>query len=360
VLRFCMPRVRRRGHGLGNELLPWARAFLASQVLEARLLAPAFGMNRRGYWRDFYRAPDDWLYHRALEQLLPTVEFAEADWLAHGGGDVVTALRSFASERKLFERHFFVLVTDGLWGGFRHIEAAREFMRATLYQSRFAAHNLLALHQRLDRRKIQVAMHVRLGDFAAPVAVDQYRTVANASLPVEWFCNVAASLRRAYGDDWQLLLITDGRAEQLQPLTSAFPCITTADMSHNDCSDVLALAAADLLVCSASTYSSLAAFLSDAPYLWFAPSLHAHPEGCYSTHGFTAEEHDPHGPTRQAVGEYVARKGSWHGRGAVIDLDGHLPTSVLDAAAYRRALRRASTDLVRSGVAEREQPSGLD
>jgi hypothetical protein len=346
-----MPRVRRRGHGLGNELLPWARAFLASQVLGARLLAPAFGMNRRGYWREFYTAPDDWIYHRAIERLLPVVEFAEADWLAHGGGDVVRALRSFATERRLFDRNFFALVTDGLWGGFRHVEAARGFIYSKLYQSRYAAHNLIQLHQRLDRQKIQVAMHVRLGDFAPAVAVDQYRQVANASLPIEWFCNVAASLEKAFADEWQLLLITDGRPEQLQPLTTAYSCITTADLSHNDCSDVLALAAADLLVCSASTYSSLAAFLSESPYLWFAPSLHSHPEGCYSTHGFSAELKDPRGPTRQAVDEYVQHQGVWPARGAVIELDGHIPARTLEAVAYRREFRRASSDLVRSGVA---------
>src|SRR5580658_8549146 len=143
MLRFCMPRVRRRGHGLGNELLPWARAFLAAQVLEASLLPPAFGMNRRGYWRDFYTAPDDWIRHRAIERLLPVVEFSEGDWLAHGGGDVVQALRSFATERKLFDRNFFTLVTDGLWGGFRHVEAARGFIYSKLYLSRYAAHNLI-------------------------------------------------------------------------------------------------------------------------------------------------------------------------------------------------------------------------
>jgi hypothetical protein len=351
---LCMPRVRRRGHGLGNELLPWARAFLASQVLGARLLAPAFGMNRRGYWRDFYTAPDDWIYHRAIERLLPVVEFAESDWLAHGGGDVVRALRSFATERKLFERNFFALVTDGLWGGFRHIEAARGFIYSKLHQSRYAAHNLIRVHERLDRQKIQVAMHVRLGDFVPAVAVDQYRQVANTSLPIEWFCNVAASLKQAFADDWQLLLITDGRPEQLQALTSAYPCITTADLSHNDCSDVLTLAAADLLVCSASTYSSLAAFLSESPYLWFAPSLHAHPEGCYSTHGFSAELNDPHGPTRQAVDEYGQRTAIWPARGAVIGLDGHIPARTLEAVRDRREFRRASSDLVRSGVADRQ------
>jgi hypothetical protein len=348
-----MPRVSRRGYGLGNELLPWARAFLAAQVLNAKLLPPALGMNRRGYWRHFFIAPDDWIYRRAIEHLLPVVEFSEGDFLSHGGADVVQALRSFAQQRDLYRRNAFVLVTEGLWGGFRHVEAAREFIRSTLYLSRYAPGNLLKVYERLDRRKIIVAMHVRLGDFVAPVAVDQYRSVANASLPIEWFCNIASALRSAFADDWQLLLITDGRPEQLQPLTSAFPYVTTADMAHNDCSDILALAGADLLVCSASTYSSVAAFLSDSPYLWFTPTLFAHPEGCFSTHGFAAESNDPHGPTHAAVSEYVNRSGPWSARGAVIDLDGHIPSAVLTGAVARRNLRRANSDLVRSGVAER-------
>ena len=38
--------------------------------------------------------------------------FAESDYLAHGGGDAVTALRSFASAHGLFERRGYLLVTD--------------------------------------------------------------------------------------------------------------------------------------------------------------------------------------------------------------------------------------------------------
>ena len=29
-LRYCLSRVKNRGYGLGNEMVPWARAFLAS------------------------------------------------------------------------------------------------------------------------------------------------------------------------------------------------------------------------------------------------------------------------------------------------------------------------------------------
>jgi hypothetical protein len=282
VLRYCLARVGKRGHGLGNELVPWARAFLASQVLGARLLPPAFGLNRREYWRHFRTPPDDWIYNRAIEQLLPTVCFTEADYREHGGDDVVTALRSFASAHNLQRRSAYLFVTEGLWGGFYHIQAAREFMRATLYQSRFAARNLLQLRERIDPEKMLIGMHVRLGDFKPAVEAAEHHRFANVSLPLEWFCNIADSLRAALGDALQFLLVSDGTAEQLRPLMSRVPCITTGDLPDGDCSDALALADSDLLVCSASTYSHLAAFLSDSPYAWFAPNLYRHPEGCYS------------------------------------------------------------------------------
>ena len=184
MLRYCIPRVHRRGHGLGNELVPWARAFLAAQLLDARLLPPAFGLNRRGYWQHFRTSPDDWIYHRAMLRLLPVVEFTEADYLAHGGVSALTALRSFIAAHKLQQRRLLVLATEGMWGGYGHVQEAREFMRSTLYQSRYAARNLLQLQARIDPRKILVGMHVRLGDFVAPTSIGKYRRVANASLPL--------------------------------------------------------------------------------------------------------------------------------------------------------------------------------
>ena len=322
-LRYCLSRVKNRGYGLGNELLPWARAFLASQVLHAKLLPPAFGMNRRAYWRHFHTPPDDWIYHRALEQLLPVVEFTESDYLAHGGGDVVTALRSFAAAHRLLQRRAYVLVTHGLWGGYHHVQAARAFIRSTLYQSRYAAQNLLQLRARIDPHKLLVGMHVRLGDFAAPGAVRDYHRAANISLPIEWLCALARSLDRALGDGWQLLLITDGSEQQLRPLTGQWRCITTNDLAPGDCSDVLALANADLLVCSMSSFSTLAAFLSDSPYLWFLPNLYRHPQGClfarrlrYRARQAGQSDARCPGATGDAAGRAAAsRRGRGPGRG---------------------------------------------
>ena len=350
MLRFCIPRVRNRGHGLGNELVPWARAFLASQLLDARLLPPAFGLNRRGYWRHFGASPDDWIYHRGLQALLPVVEFNESDYLAHGAGDVVDALRSFAAANDLQRRRIFALVTEGMWGGYHHVQAAREFMRSTLYRSRYAARNLLRLQQRLDPTKVLVGMHVRLGDFAAPVKLADYRRSPNTSLPLDWFLNIVQHLQQFFGDEWQLLLVSDGRPEELQPLLSRHRCIITGDIPDGDCSDALALAQADLLVCSASSYSSLAATLSDSPYVWFAGNLHEHAEGCYSFHG---EAGSPSCKlrTRIAIADFLGGAQSATPRGAAVGADGKVPAATLDAAVRRRDWRRWQLDLVRGGVA---------
>jgi hypothetical protein len=350
VLRFCLARVRNQGYGLGNELVPWARAFLASEVLGARLLTPAFGLNRREYWRHFRTAPDDWIYNRAIERLLPVVHFTEADYLEHGGDDVVVALRRFAEARGLHRRAAFLLVTEGLWGGFHHVQAAREFMRATLYQSRFAAANLLRLRERIDPDRILVGMHVRLGDFKPAVPAAEHRRVANVSLPLEWFCHIADSLRRLLPDQLQFLLVSDGTPEQLRPLMQRVPCITTADLPDGDCSDALALADSDLLVCSASTYSHLAACLSDSPYIWFAPNLYQHPEGCYFAGNPEAELQRPDSPRSRVLREFVAHPNHWPSRAFALGMDEEVPAELVEILRARHARRRWQSDPVRGGV----------
>jgi hypothetical protein len=348
ALRYCLPRVRNQGYGLGNELLPWARAFLASQVLRITCLPPAFGLNRRGYWRHFRTPTDDWLRNRALERLLPVINFTESDWLEYGGGDVVPALHRFADARGLHQRRAYVLATDGLWGGWHHVQAAREFIRATLYQSRFAAANLLRLRERLSADKLLVAMHVRLGDFAAPVAAEQYRGTPNRSLPLTWFRDVALALRRLLGAQLQFLLISDGEPSQLRPLMDELPCVTTGDIPDGDCSDLLMLASADLMVCSTSTYSSLAAFLSDAPYLWFAPNLHGNTHARWL--GERSEEMmRPGSPLRAALESHAATPSAM-ARGIPVDLDAHLPQWLPTYLLERLALKRWHTDLVRGGA----------
>lgn len=338
-IRYSIALVRNRGYGLGNEMIPWARALLAAQLLDAKFLPPAFGLNRRRYWRHFGTPRYDWLRNRTLPHLLPRVDFTEADWRAHGGGDVLAALRGFAAEHRLLERSLYVFTTTGMWGGYLHIEAARTQMRAILQTSRYAARNLVSLAGRLDRSRITVGMHVRFGDFRPAEGVSDYRGVWNTALPMDWYVNVAQELRRAFGGEAQFLVVSDGSAAQLRPLLASVPCITTADIPDSDCSDLLALADADVLVCSISSYSQWAAFLSEAPYLWFAPSLQVHPGERGSIWGGSFPE-----------AEAVVAPGMLP-RGLPVDLSGALPSALPDLVQRRRAFLRPETDLVRGGLA---------
>jgi hypothetical protein len=349
-LRYCLPEVKKRGYGLGNEFIPWSRAFLAAQLLDATLLPPAFGLNRRRYWRHFGTPLDDWIQHRALVRLLPCIEFTERDYLDHGGEDLLAALRSFAAVHRLAERGSWVLKTSGLWGGYGHIAPAREFIRATLYGSRYAPRNLLRLRERLDARKLLVAMHVRLGDFRPADAQVDYRQAANVSLPIGWFCDIARQLEQRLPGGVQFLVVSDGEPEALRPLTETYPCVTTRDLANSDCSDLLALADADLLVCSASTFSAIAALISDSPYLWFAGNLHRHPEGCYSLGQFATAAPWQRLPVEQAVREYAHSAGQWPARGFGIAEGGPLPAALLPLALARQARRQARYDLVNYGV----------
>ena len=337
-IRFCIAQVRKRGYGLGNELIPWARALLAAQVLDARFLPPAFGLNRRRYWRHFDTPRYDWLRNRALQRLLPRVEFTEADWRRHGGGDVLPALRAFAAEHRLLERRAYVFTTTGLWGGYLHIEAARMQMRAILQTSRYAARNLVQLAARLDPTRITVGLHLRFGDFHPAGGVQDYRGVWNTALPIEWYVNVARNLRRELGPAAQFLVVSDGDAGQLRPLLEAVPCVTTADIPDSDCSDLLALVDADLLVCSISSYSQWAAFLSQAPYIWYAPSLQPHAGGRGSIWGGSFPDSTP--PAADAALP----------RGLPVGLDGAVPPGLAPLLQARRAFLRPEHDLVRGGL----------
>lgn len=349
-LRFCLPRVAGRGAGLGNELIAWARAYVASTVLDAQLLPPAFGLNPRRYGRHFGTPRYDWVAQRALQACLPVVTFDERSFLDHGGESLASAIRSHGAQLGLDRRGRFLWTTEGMWGGYRHILEARDFVRRTLQGSRYAERNRATLRSRLDPAKILVGMHIRLGDFGAPAAVGDYRGRANLSLPREWYLRIGARIRSHFGDQVQFLIVSDGTREQIEDYAAPLDAITTHGIDSSDVSDLLALAECQLLVCSISSYSAWAAFLSDAPYLWFEPNLIHHAPGLYSIWGHEPEQQKPTGATARAIQRYLQGGQPWPCRGVPVGLDGAVPATLLDSLAASPPTWAADGDLVTYGV----------
>lgn len=348
-LKFTMPHVSGRGAGLGNELIPWARAFVVGTILGAHTIAPAFGLNKRKYWRHFGTPRTDWITNRLVEYALPRFEFTEADFYKYGGDCLSDASRRYADEHKLDERSAWVLTTQGMWGGYRHVIEARDFVRSTLYLSRFAAQNLAKIKARLKPELITVGMHVRLGDFQSPQSLDEYRGRFNVSIPVQWYINIAQSIRSQLDGKVQFLVVTDGTAAQLAPLLDVSDAITTMDIPDSDVSDMLALAGSDLLVCSVSSYSAWAAFLSESPYLWFEPNLQ-NLNGYYSIWGHELRQQQPGSFTRRAADTFETYGSPKPFRGLPISADGIIPQNLITELLEKKNKNRFASDLVNYGV----------
>jgi len=350
-LRWCLPQVSGRGAGLGNELVPWARVQLMAQVLGARALHPAFGLNTRPYRQHFHTGRGDWLMHRALARCLPVIDFDEAAYQRCGAGDVVHAFGRFADQEQLHQRGPLVVRTQGMWGGLDHIVRAREWVRARLYASRWAARNLADLGLRLDPDRLTVAMHVRLGDFEAAGQAQAYRGRFNVALPLDWFVQAGIQLQQALHGRVQFLIFSDGSAEQLQPLTRHLHTVPTQASHPADVSDLLAMAQADLLLCSVSSYSAWAAFLSQGHYLWFEPQLHPMGAGWGSVWGHEPGQQAPHSPSRQAC---LARQHEGPapapGRAWTLAPGAAIAPALLRDLEQRLHLRRPSADLMRYGA----------
>ena len=359
-LKWVMPRVVGRGAGLGNELIPWARAFVAATLLNAKLLPPAFGLNARRYGRHFDTPAWDWLMHRAMLRTLPAYYFDESAFCAFGGGtdggDAVTALQGFIEHHGLKHRKAYVLYTDGLWGGFAHIAAARDFVRATLYRSRFAAQNLLRLRQRLSPDAVHIGLHIRLGDFGhARHLADEYRGQFNLSLPLQWYRQLALNLKSQLDRPLQFAVFSDGTREQLAPVLEGLDAVYTDDLAPGDCSDLLALADMDLLVCSVSSFSAMAAFLSDSPYIWFEPQLQHHAGGLRSIWGHEPMQQQAGSATLNALAaaHQAQQLGhDMHGHAWSVGLDAAVPAHLCERLTQRWTARRAAFDLVRYGVVQ--------
>jgi hypothetical protein len=353
-LQYCLPLVQGRGAGLGNELVPWARAYLMSRVLGACCLRPAFGLNSRGYGIHFGSTRLDWLWHRIMARTLPCVHFDEADYLAHGGGDAAEAFASFSEANRLKERGPLVVVTGGIWGGIRHIERACGFVRGVMYGSKFAPRNLAELGARLDPAKLTVAMHVRLGDFvAAPASEDPnlYRGRFNVSMPIEWFVEIGLKLRAAFMDQVQFQVFSDGTPERLRPLVDALSPVPTVCPWPSDVSDLLAMSSADALVCSVSTYSVWAAALSDSPYIWFRPQLQPHSDDMWSIWGNEPAQSRPTGATSRALASQALLPAAERvGRAHSMAPGDPLPPLLVDDLERALCRRRRESDLVRYGV----------
>ncbi len=194
-------RTGRRGAGLGNELIPWGKGWIASQVLNAHLFGPAWGLNGRRYDRNFGTSRLDFVLEDALQRM-PHHSFAEGDYRATGELDFGRALKMWAEHHGLAKKGSYIVTVEGMWGGYRSIHGARAFLLERLASSRDALTKMYEITSRLDRTKLFVAVHMRLlrDGFSSPGPGDDVRGKFNIFVPGEWYLWVCDQLQREFGE----------------------------------------------------------------------------------------------------------------------------------------------------------------
>lgn len=349
-LGVVIPQVHGRGAGLGNEMIVWAKAYIAAEVLGLVCLPPAFGLNSRGYSRYFRTPRFDWALHAGLRTALPHFTLSEADHVAAGSRSLTTTVEEFAARNRLSQRSIYTLSVEGMWGGFHAIEPARDFILSQLLDTRWTLGNMFATRRKLASGRLTVGFHIRRGDFSASAGNDEYRGRFNVALPLDWYVNIARNLRAALGKDINLIVVSDAPSDELAPFGSEIDCCFTDDQANRDVSDLLSLSACDLVVCSISSYSLWAAFLSSGRYIWPQANLTTN-GGLSSIWGHEAEQARPGSPTAEAVMLVQTQppRGAL-GKGVPVDWDGELPDALIGELVARSQMLRRETDLLRYGV----------
>ena len=157
---------KRRGAGLGNEVIPWGKAWIASQELGLKCLHPSWGLNPRRYYKDFHTSRLDFIPNEILKRMpgvtIDTTLAQSKDEYA----DVVNAL-------DLPSKPFVLKHASGMSGGYFGIYKAREYLFQEFAKPSHVAGDLYKVRKNLETDLLTVALHIRIGDFmerdAAPM-----------------------------------------------------------------------------------------------------------------------------------------------------------------------------------------------
>jgi hypothetical protein len=138
----------------------------------------------------------------------------------------------------------------------------------------------------------------------------------------------------------QFVICSDGKPDQLQGLVDRNNAVFASGLPNSDVSDLLALINTDMLICSISSFSMWAAFLSRAPYVWYRPNL-------IIAEGGLANRFI------QSLGIHASSKDlnkSTAGRGVALSIGDPIPGDLLDHLRILLINKMSDRDIVKGGA----------
>jgi Glycosyl transferase family 11 len=240
---------RIRGVGLANCLFPWARCVVASEKYTLSRIASTWPQICHRQWMRWDR--DKRLYSGLFDESREAITG-------------LNKIRGIYAGKRISERDFIsrpdefgsgVVIFSGMDGFFSDILHDHDYVKDVLVRSAVPKHRAF-LKASFSR---SICVHVRLGDFKSDPSAP------NARRPLCWYVHVIRELRAALGDV-DVDLFSDGSDEELRELL-ALPRSRRV-FYGSSIADLFAMSQGRVLVASASTFSSWAAYLGRMPVIW--------------------------------------------------------------------------------------------
>lgn len=259
-----------RGAGLGNQVFPIAKAWLGARILNQRFVDVPWALNPRGYRSEFGTSRLDFARHRLLSATSRPIRISAEMFASTGESDYVAAMDALIARGAITPKRS-TLHDSGMNGGYAAIRQAREYLRTRLTGTEAALRSPVVrnlLHQRAIRPVVGV--HVRAGDFGMePPNPGDF----NARLPADWYFDAVRAIASELPEAIYILVTEPDGMDLARRIASEAGLQKAVVTSGSATEDLAVLTQADLIVASVSSFSMLAAFLSDAPYLWYRPQL---------------------------------------------------------------------------------------
>lgn len=330
-----------RGAGLGNEVLGLGKAYLGAKVLGLDLVQQPWRINPRKYHKDLKSPVMDNLRYLGAS-LLPCQVVTAEMYSSTGVLDYAEALDALVSSGDL-ERGVRTAHASGMHGGYSAIQQARPFLQSLVFSSN-AAQEALKFFERGRSPRLRLGVHYRRGDFSNSLVE---RGDFNIAIGAEWYVGVIENLQSELGLEFDLFIATDAQESELT-------CFS--DISNVQChflrgstlSDIAVLAECDAVICSVSSFSMLAVFLSEAPYIWPEQQLTLN-DGYYSLwgneiEGFGSQE------TLKSIEVNASNPHQLVGRGYPGSKEMQLAPELIRFLKFKLDLRDKNTDFIYYGA----------
>ena len=258
---FALPRIGRAG--LGNGLLPWARAELFGRRLSVPVLAPRWGRLRLG---PHLRQEPEKRHYGGLFRSAEHVRGISGAAIRIFGTRLEEGRPDHAYAKAKHTSWPFVVGFEGMGELFAPLLGEHEFIRAKLWQMTRSA-----LRPASNRAATPfIAMHVRRGDITRQGFSEEQLVDVRQFTPLSWFVAMVHAMRRVDGArDRTVVVFSDGSPDELADLLALDG--VRLHMRRSAITDLWLMSTATALFGSGfSTFGMWASYLGGMP-TFYAP-----------------------------------------------------------------------------------------